>query len=64
MTEAQFRQMLEEAIERKLIELLGDPDEGLTFKKAVRARLLRQRRKVAEGERGMPLQDVVKRLDL
>ena len=64
MTEEQFREMLGETIEQKLIELLGDPDGGLIIRKAVRSRLLRQKRKVAQGERGEPLEDVVKRLDL
>ena len=64
MTRAQFRKMLEETIEQKLIELLGDPDEGLVVKESLRSRLLRQRRKVAQGGRGMPLDDVIKKLDL
>jgi len=45
-------------------ELLGDPDEGLTIRKSVCARLQRQKRKVTRGERGKPLEDVVQRLDL
>ena len=64
MTKEQFREMLGETIEQKLIELLGDPDGGLIIRKAVRSRLLRQKRKVAQGERGELLEDVVKRLDL
>jgi len=64
MTKDQFREMLGDAIEQKLIELLGDPDDGLTIRSSVRARLLRQKRKVARGERGEPLEDVVRRLGL
>jgi len=62
MTKEQFREMLGDTIEQKLIELLGDPDDGLAIRSSVRARLLRQRRKVAHGERGEPLEDVVRRL--
>jgi len=29
MTKAEFKEMTEDIIEQKLIELLGDPDEGL-----------------------------------
>jgi len=64
MTKDQFRELLGDTIEQKLIELLGDPDDGLAIRSTVRARLLRQRRKVAHGERGEPLEDVVRRLGL
>ena len=64
MTKDQFREMLGETIEQKLLELLGDPDDGLAIRSSVRARLLRQRRKVAHGERGEPLEDVARRLGL
>jgi len=64
MTARELQQVVEAAVERKLAELLGDPDEGFPLKKTLRDRLLRQRRAVAAGERGEPLQDVVKRLGL
>jgi hypothetical protein len=64
MTKDQFREMLGETIEQKLIELLGDPDEGLALRQSVRKRLQRQKRKVAKGERGEPLEEVVQRLGL
>ena len=64
MTKEQLREMIGETVEEKLLELLGDPDDGLAIRSSVRARLLRQRRKVARGERGEPLEDVVRRLGL
>jgi hypothetical protein len=64
ITARELQRIVEAAVERKLAELLGDPDEGLRLRKAVRDRLLRQRRAVAAGKRGEPLQDVVKRLGL
>jgi hypothetical protein len=64
MTKDQFREMLGDTIEQKLLELLGDPDDGLAIRSSVRARLLRQKRKVARGERGEPLEDVARRLGL
>jgi len=51
-------------IEQKLVELLGDPDEGLPLKKQVRDRLLRQKQAVATGDRGEPFKNVVRRLGL
>ncbi|MCL6642377.1 MAG: hypothetical protein K6T71_03520 [Candidatus Bipolaricaulota bacterium] len=59
MTTTELKEMIEMIIEQKLIELLGDPDEGLSLRKSVRERLLRQKRAVAEGERGVPLEEVV-----
>lgn len=64
MTRDELREMIEATVERKLLELLGDPDEGLPIRKAVRARLLRQKRAVARGERGEAFEDVVRRLGM
>jgi hypothetical protein len=64
MTKQELQEMLEATIEQKLLEMLGDPDEGLELRDDVRERLLRQRRAVAEGERGQPLEDVVQQLEL
>jgi hypothetical protein len=58
------RIMIESIVEQKLIELLGDPDEGSLMRKAVRDRLLRQKQFVAAGERGELFEDVVRRLEL
>lgn len=64
MTKDELREMIETLIEQKLLELLGDPDEGLKIRKTARDRLLRQQKAVAAGERGEPLEDVVRRLGL
>jgi len=64
MTKAELQEMMETTIEQKLLEMLGDPDEGLALRKDVLNRLLRQRKAVAEGERGQPFEDVVRQLEL
>jgi hypothetical protein len=64
MTKEELREMIEMSIEQKLLEILGDPDEGLEIRQSVRDRLLRQREAVAAGERGQPFDDVVQRLGL
>ena len=64
MTKSELKEMIETLIEQKLVELLGDPDEGLAIRKSVRDRLLRQKQAVAAGERGEPFEDVVQRLGL
>ena len=64
MTKEELKEMMETLIEQKLLELLGDPDEGLQIRKKVRDRLLRQKKAVAAGERGEPFEDVVRRKGL
>ena len=64
MSKDELREMIEAVVEQKLVEMLGDPDEGLEIRKSVRARLLRQKKAVTEGERGQPLEDVVRQLGL
>jgi hypothetical protein len=64
MTADELKQLVGLAVEQKLIELLGDPDEGLVLRESVRKRLLRQKRAVAKGERGKLLEGVVRRLKL
>ncbi|MFN2292175.1 MAG: hypothetical protein ACK2UC_13365 [Anaerolineae bacterium] len=68
MTQSELRDLLETVVEttveRKLLEILGDPDEGLELREAVKARLLRQRKAVASGDYGQPLEDIVTDLGL
>ena len=64
MTKRELQEMIETTVEQKLLELLGDPDEGLPLKKLVRDRLIRQKQAVTSGERGKPFKDVVRRLGL
>lgn len=64
MTRDELQEMIGALIEEKLLELLGDPDEGLSLKKSIRERLARQQAQVAEGQRGEPLEGVTRRLGL
>lgn len=62
MSKDELREMIETLIEQKLVEILGDPDEGLEIREAVRARLLRQKKAIIAGERGQPFEEVVQQL--
>jgi hypothetical protein len=64
MTRTELKEMIEMIIEQKLLEIFLDPDEGLALRESVRKRLLKQREETASGERGEPLEDVVKQLGL
>jgi len=57
MTTRELREMMEDLVEEKLVELFGDPDQGLELRDSLRERLLRQRRDVEAGERGEALDD-------
>jgi hypothetical protein len=50
--------------ERKLLEILGDPDQGLELRESVRERLLRQREAMVAGDLGEPFEEVVQKLVL
>ena len=64
LTKDELREMIGELIEEKLVKLLGDPDEGLVIRDAIEGRLQKQMKKVAAGDRGAPLEDVVRRVGL
>ena len=62
MTKHELRDMISSLIEEKMLEIIGDPDEGLPLRRSLRERLLLQKEEVAGGERGEPLNDVIQRL--
>ena len=68
MTQAEFKEMLEavveSTVEEKLLEILGDPDDGLELREAVRDRLIRQRKAVVDGQYGQSMEDLVRKLEL
>lgn len=64
MTADELKELIGETVEQKLVELFGDPDDGLVMTKTLRARLLRQKEAVVKGERGELLEDVLERLGL
>ncbi|MBI4480045.1 MAG: hypothetical protein HY651_08495 [Acidobacteria bacterium] len=64
MSADELRELVATAVEDKIVEMLGDADTGLKLRAEFRRRLLRQRRAVARGERGEPLETVARRLGL
>ena len=64
MSKDELKEIIAMTVEQKLLELLGDPDEGLQIRKSVQERLIRQQKAVAAGERGESFEDVVQRLGL
>ncbi len=64
MSKEELARIVSNAVEEKLVELFGDPDEGLQMKENLRKRLRRQKKSVAKGERGTELASVRKHLGL
>ena len=64
MTKHELKEIIESTVEKKLIELLGDPDQGLVLRKTLKERLLRQLKSVGAGERGESLTAIAKRMGL
>lgn len=64
VTKQELTQLISNAVEQKLVEFFGDPDEGLSMRENVRKRFLRQKRAVAKGDRGVDLNSVRKQLGI
>ena len=56
--------MIELSVERKLLEIRGDPDDGLEIRQSVQERLLRQKAVVAAGAKLHSLEDVLRDLQM
>ena len=56
--------LIQEAVEEKLQEILGDPDQGLELKEDIKERLKKSLSAVERGERGIPISQVVKETGL
>jgi hypothetical protein len=64
MSRKEFEKVLGSVIERKLAELLIDPDRGWEIRAPVRSRLARQKAATRAGLRGEPLSTVKRRMGL
>ena len=64
LSEEELAVLIRGAVEDALADVLGftDPDDRLDLRPEVRQRLLESARRVETGERGVPLEDVARRL--
>lgn len=60
LTPAELRAMIEEVVHDQLIDLIGDPDQGLKLRPEVREQLERQQERVRRGETGTPLSAIAR----
>jgi DNA invertase Pin-like site-specific DNA recombinase len=64
MTAEDLKAIVEEAVEKKLYEIVQDPDSGLKLRPEVRKRLRRTLTAERKGARGIPAFQVAKKLGL
>ena len=55
---------VEHVVDQRLVELFGDPDEGLELRDEVVKRLRDQKKQVAAGDVGISYEEVARRLGL
>jgi hypothetical protein len=64
LTVEEFKKLVQDTIEEKLQELIGDPDAGLELREEVKKRLRNSLAARRRGEKGIPIEEVARRLGL
>lgn len=64
MTEDELKRLVKSSVKQSLREMIDDPDAGLELRPEIIESLLQQEKDFAAGKRGIPLEEVGKRLGL
>jgi hypothetical protein len=64
LTVEQLKSLIQEAIEEKLDELIGDPDLGLELREEVTERLRSSLSAMQGGQKGIPIDEVARQARL
>jgi hypothetical protein len=64
MTQEEFEVLLSDILEKKILELLVDPDKGQSLQLNLQERLVQQQKMTVQGERGQSLHEVITQLGL
>ena len=59
-----LKEVVREAVEEVLLELLGDPDEGLELRPEIRERLKRSLERIHRGETDISVEEAAQRAGL
>ena len=59
LTLSGIKELVDELVEEKLVHILKDPDEGLEFREEIKTRLRKSLKSQGDGERGIPLENVI-----
>ena len=64
MNVEELKALIQEAVEEKLEEILGDPDLGLELREEVKERLSRSLAAIQADEEGIPVDEVINQAGL
>ena len=64
LTVEQLKSLIEETIEEKLEELIGDPDTGLELREEIKERLRSSLAARQRGEKSIPIDEVARQAGL
>lgn len=64
MTEDELKTLVKYSVKQSLREMMDDPDAGFELRAEIIESLLQQEKDFAAGKRGIPLEEVAKRLGL
>jgi len=54
LSSVELKALIQEAVEKAMLDLLGDPDQGLELREGIQERLKHSLKRVQKGERGIP----------
>jgi len=57
LSSVEIKALIQEAVEKALLDLLGDPDQGLKLREGIQERLKHSLERVQKGERGIPAEE-------
>jgi hypothetical protein len=64
LTVEEFKTLIQEAIEEKLEEVIGDPDHGLELREEIKEKLRSSAAAMQGGEKGIPIDQVARQAGL
>ena len=64
ISKKELEELIDKAVEKKLLELFGDPDGDFVLDEKLHAQLVHQKKAVSDGERGVDFEHVVRSLGL
>ena len=64
LSSVELKALIQEAVEKALLDLLGDPDQGLELREGIQERLKHSLKRVQKGERGIPAEEAAREAGL
>ena len=64
LSSVELKALIQEAVEKAMLELLGDPDQGLELREGIQERLKHSLERVHKGDQGIPAEEVAKEVGL